>query len=69
MRFLPYVFVFFMLMPIAIWLIIDFAVLNGATTRFNGEQSYVLATLIPLAIVGSTMLVRWSSAFIKRTNG
>ena len=67
MRYLPYVLLAFMLAPIAIWLVIDALVVGGDTTRFNGEQSYVLYTLVPLTVIAFTLLMRWSSKHIKAT--
>lgn len=71
MRALPYVLVGFMLAPIAIWLIIQFAVLGGpgSLTRFAQDNLIQISTLGVVTLVALVCLPRWMNKVFLRTRG
>ncbi|OIQ97927.1 hypothetical protein GALL_201090 [mine drainage metagenome] len=69
MRFLPYVLVGFMALPIVIWTLINTLVVKSSTSAFSTGDVAVLGSLGVFVALSFVLLPRWIVGVMKRTGG
>lgn len=67
MRFLPYLLIFFMALPIFAWVAIDVWVIKGNSTVFSGMDKGVLLSLGAFMLAAFGLLARWMDKMIVKT--
>ncbi|MDA8230390.1 MAG: hypothetical protein M0006_03535 [Magnetospirillum sp.] len=69
MRFLPYVLVAAMALPIVIWSTINLMVVESSAPAFAGADLWVIGSLGAVVLVAFVRLATWMDAAMRRTKG
>ncbi|WP_142848745.1 hypothetical protein [Telmatospirillum sp. J64-1] len=69
MRFLPYIFVVAMVVPLGIWVVINNFVVKGTSTSFGAFDWYMIGPGAVFMVVALSLLARWMDKMIQRTGG
>ena len=69
MRFLPYLLVASMTLPIIIWFVIDKLVIKSSAAFFGTNDMIVLGSLGAVMLVAFYLLSTWMDKYVQRTRG
>jgi amino acid permease len=69
MRFLPYLLVGSMTLPVLIWVFINNFVVKGTSNNLNTQDFWVLGSLGVFVVAAFYLLSTWMDKFIQKTRG